>query len=72
MNPATPAAVACTATPTSGGTAATPPATNVSYTINASPIACTNAGNFYFTDQSGVIRMNNTAAAGPTDNPLAG
>ncbi|HLY61394.1 MAG TPA: prepilin-type N-terminal cleavage/methylation domain-containing protein [Terriglobia bacterium] len=77
INPATPvAAVACTATPTSAGTPATAPTTNTSYQVNASPIACPapkgSAGNYYFTDQSGVIRQNNTNEPSAGDNPLAG
>ena len=76
VNVQPPALVTCTTTPTSTGTAATPPQTNTSYTVNASPIACPTVkgsmGNYYFTDQSGVIRQNNTTEAGPTDNPLAG
>ena len=43
-----------------------------SYSITASPINGPGSGNFYYTDQSGVIRMNNTAPAGSTDSPLAG
>ena len=43
------------------------------YAINASPLACaTGNGNYYYSDQTGVIRMNNTAVAGTTDSPLAG
>jgi len=74
VNPTAPyPAIACANPPTQGGTAATPPATNTAYSINASPIACAAGnGNFYFTDQSGVIRMNNSAPAASTDNPLAG
>jgi type IV pilus assembly protein PilA len=74
-SPATP--IACTVNPAAGAVAqgATPAAgTNVSsYTANASPFACaTGNGNYYFSDQSGVIRQNNTAVAGPADSPLAG
>jgi len=61
---------ACVANVVTQGATGTPPIT--SYSINASPLPCTNAGNFYYTDQSGVIRMNNTAAAAVTDAPLAG
>jgi hypothetical protein len=44
-----------------------------SYSINASPGACAAGnGNYYFTDMSGVIRMNNLNFAGPADAPLAG
>jgi len=43
------------------------------YGINASPILCAAGnGNYYFTDQSGVIRMNNAQVASNTDPPLAG
>jgi type IV pilus assembly protein PilA len=60
----------CTNPPTVGA-AGTPPI--ASYSINASPLLCVAGnGNYYYTDQSGVIRMNNTAEAGPTDAPLAG
>ena len=71
-NNATPStAVACAATPAQSNAASTSNVT--SYTITASPILCTNGnGNYYFTDQSGVIRMNNTAPATNGDNPLAG
>ena len=73
VNPPTPAVpVPCTATPTSTGTPATPPATNTGFAINASPLQCANSGNYYFMDHSGVIHMNNTTEAGPADNPLAG
>jgi prepilin-type N-terminal cleavage/methylation domain-containing protein len=43
------------------------------YQITASPISVGTTGtNFYFTDQSGVIRQNSTAMAQSTDSPLAG
>jgi hypothetical protein len=43
------------------------------YSITATPIAVGTTGtNFYYTDQSGVIRQNSTAVAGSTDSPLAG
>ena len=43
------------------------------YTIQANPISVGTTGtNFYYTDQTGVIRQNSTAAAGTTDSPLAG
>jgi len=43
------------------------------YTITASPISVGTTGtNFYFTDQSGVIRQNSTTVAGSSDSPLAG
>jgi type II secretory pathway pseudopilin PulG len=43
------------------------------YSITATPVnAGTTGTNFYYTDQSGVIRQNSTAVAGSTDSPLAG
>ena len=43
------------------------------YSITASPVSVGTTGtNFYYTDQSGVIRQNSTAQAGSTDSPLAG
>ena len=43
------------------------------YNIIATPIAVGTTGtNFYYTDQSGVIRQNSTAVAGSSDSPLAG
>jgi len=43
------------------------------YSFTATPISVGTTGtNFYFTDQSGVIRQNSTAVAGSTDSPLAG
>jgi prepilin-type N-terminal cleavage/methylation domain-containing protein len=43
------------------------------YGITATPISAGTTGtNSYYTDQSGVIRQNSTAAAGSTDSPLAG
>ena len=38
----------------------------------ANPTNGPGSGNFYFTDQSGVIRLNNQVAATNTDPPLAG
>ena len=43
-----------------------------SYSITANPIKGSGNGNFYYTDQSGVIRMNNSQPATATDSPLAG
>jgi len=43
-----------------------------SYEMAANPTNGAGNGNFYFTDQSGVIRMNNTVPALTTDPPLAG
>jgi len=43
------------------------------YGITATPVSVGTTGtNFYFTDQSGVIRQNSTAVAGSSDSPLAG
>jgi len=43
------------------------------YTFNANPVSVGNTGtNYYYTDQSGVIRQNSTAAASGSDSPLAG
>jgi prepilin-type N-terminal cleavage/methylation domain-containing protein len=56
----------------------TPGATDVSGRINtygiiATPINVGTTGtNFYYTDESGVIRQNSTAVAGSSDSPLAG
>ena len=44
-----------------------------SYSITATPVSAGTTGtNYYYTDQSGVIRQNSTAVAGSTDSPLAG
>jgi len=56
----------------------TPGGTDTSNKINtyyftAAPISVGTTGtNFYYTDQSGVIRQNSTAVASSTDSPLAG
>jgi len=43
------------------------------YTLNASPTTAGTTGtNFYFTDQTGVIRQNSTAAAAASDSPIGG
>jgi prepilin-type N-terminal cleavage/methylation domain-containing protein len=43
------------------------------YQITATPLSVGTTGtNFYYTDQSGEIRQNNTAVAGSSDSPLAG
>jgi type IV pilus assembly protein PilA len=43
------------------------------YSITATPVSVGTTGtNFYYTDQSGVIRQNSTAVAGSSDSPLAG
>lgn len=43
------------------------------YSFNADPVTPGTTGtNHYFTDQSGVIRQNSTAAASASDSPIAG
>jgi prepilin-type N-terminal cleavage/methylation domain-containing protein len=43
------------------------------YTLAAAPTTVGTTGtNYYFTDQSGVIRQNSTGAASAADSPLAG
>jgi len=43
------------------------------YNLNAAPTTPGTTGtNFYFTDQSGVIRQNSTGTASASDSPLAG
>jgi prepilin-type N-terminal cleavage/methylation domain-containing protein len=43
------------------------------YTLTASPTTVGTTGtNYYFTDQSGVIRQNSTTTATAADSPLAG
>jgi len=70
-NPANPPPpLPCVAgTVTQGGVGTAPIS---SYSINASPFQCAGYGNFYFTDQSGAVRQNNSQPAGPGDPPLAG
>ena len=72
-NPATPGAQTCVASTAALGTYQITSAV-AAYEISASPLLCGAGqnGNFYFTDQSGVIRQNSTAEASPTDSPLAG
>jgi prepilin-type N-terminal cleavage/methylation domain-containing protein len=43
-----------------------------SYTFTAVPLTSSSGTNYYYTDQSGVIRFNATITAGSTDSPLAG
>jgi type IV pilus assembly protein PilA len=43
-----------------------------SYQLVGNPASGPNAGNFYYTDASGVIRQNNQTLASPSDPPLAG
>jgi prepilin-type N-terminal cleavage/methylation domain-containing protein len=74
-NPASPApAIACAALPAAPAQNNAAVTANVtSYAVNASPGACAAGnGNYYFTDQSGVIRQNNAAPASSADSPLAG
>ncbi len=42
------------------------------YSFTAVPITSSTGTNFYYTDQSGVIRQNSTTTAGSTDSPIAG
>jgi len=42
------------------------------YSITANPITLSTGTNYYFTDQSGVIRQNSTSTAQATDSPIAG
>ena len=43
-----------------------------SYSITAVPISSNTGTNYYYADQSGVIRQNSTTPAASTDSPLAG
>ena len=42
------------------------------YAFTAVPISSSTGTNYYYTDQSGVIRQNSTATAQATDSPIAG
>ena len=42
------------------------------YAITATPISDSTGTNYYYTDQSGVIRQNSTTTAASTDSPIAG
>jgi prepilin-type N-terminal cleavage/methylation domain-containing protein len=42
------------------------------YSFTAIPITSSTGTNYYFTDQSGVIRQNSTTTAAATDSPIAG
>jgi len=42
------------------------------YQFTAQPITSSTGTNYYFTDQSGVIRQNSTTTAGSSDSPIAG
>ncbi|HEV2233001.1 MAG TPA: prepilin-type N-terminal cleavage/methylation domain-containing protein [Terriglobia bacterium] len=73
VNPAAPGPDTCVAVPTAVTAATAPVAgtTYSSYEIGADPLGCA-SGNYYFTDMSGVIRLNTTTPASPGDSPLAG
>jgi type IV pilus assembly protein PilA len=43
-----------------------------SYSITAVPFSSNTGTNYYYADQSGVIRQNSTTTAASTDSPLAG
>ncbi|HKS95332.1 MAG TPA: prepilin-type N-terminal cleavage/methylation domain-containing protein [Terriglobia bacterium] len=46
---------------------------NDTYTLSAAPTTAGTTGtNYYFTDQTGVIRQNSTAAASASDSPIGG
>jgi prepilin-type N-terminal cleavage/methylation domain-containing protein len=57
---------------TPGATEPAPPNRIDTYTITAAPISNSTGTNYYFTDQSGVIRQNSTTIAAATDSPIAG
>jgi len=42
------------------------------YSFTAVPVSNNTGTNYYFTDQSGVIRQNSTATATSSDSPIAG
>ncbi|HXW15479.1 MAG TPA: prepilin-type N-terminal cleavage/methylation domain-containing protein [Terriglobia bacterium] len=42
------------------------------YQFTAVPISSSTGTNYYYTDQSGVIRQNSTTTASSTDSPIAG
>ena len=42
------------------------------YTFTSVPITASTGTNYYYTDQSGVIRQNSTTTASSTDSPIAG
>ncbi|HKS95331.1 MAG TPA: prepilin-type N-terminal cleavage/methylation domain-containing protein [Terriglobia bacterium] len=43
------------------------------YTLNGNPVTVGTTGtNYYFTDQTGVIRQNSTQAASASDSPIGG
>lgn len=41
------------------------------YAFTATPVSSNTGTNYYFTDESGVIRQNSTTTAGSTDSPIA-
>ncbi len=43
-----------------------------SYSITGIPLSSSTGTNYYYTDESGVIRQNSTTTAAVTDSPLAG
>ena len=43
-----------------------------SYSFTAIPISSSTGTNYYYTDESGVIRQNSTRTAAATDSPIAG
>jgi prepilin-type N-terminal cleavage/methylation domain-containing protein len=42
------------------------------YGITATPVSDSTGTNYYYTDESGVIRQNSTTTAASTDSPIAG
>jgi prepilin-type N-terminal cleavage/methylation domain-containing protein len=42
------------------------------YAIVAIPISSASGTNYYYTDQSGIIRQNSTTTAGSSDSPIGG
>jgi prepilin-type N-terminal cleavage/methylation domain-containing protein len=42
------------------------------YAFTAIPVSSNTGTNYYYTDQSGVIRQNSTTTAAATDSPIAG
>jgi prepilin-type N-terminal cleavage/methylation domain-containing protein len=42
------------------------------YTVLGTPVSSATGTNYYFTDQSGVIRQNTTSVAGSTDSVIGG
>jgi prepilin-type N-terminal cleavage/methylation domain-containing protein len=42
------------------------------YSFTATPVSNSTGTNYYYTDQSGVIRQNSTTTAASTDSPIAG